>query len=123
MEIKLGDILIIITALCFIVVFSLNIFTHRASAGELHVILPDKEYIYTLQKNEEITIQGPLGASVIHIKDNHVCMHSSPCSLQLCVEKGTITHPGEWIACLPNKILIIIKGKENDQNEIDALSR
>jgi hypothetical protein len=123
MKIKPGDIIIGTAALCFIVFFSLGIYTHPATGRELHIISQDKEYIYTLQTDEEINIPGPLGTSVIHIENNRVYMHTSPCPLQLCVEKGAIENPGEWIACLPNKILIIIKGKGNDQQEIDIISQ
>lgn len=123
MNIKPGDIFIIIAALCFIIGFSLLVYSVPGTDMRLHVISRDKEFIYTLQTDQLIEIQGPLGISVIHIKDNRAYMHASPCPLQLCVEKGAIMNPGEWVACLPNKILIIVKGKKDDQREIDIISQ
>jgi hypothetical protein len=123
MKLKTGDIIIILASLCFIVLFSVYIFSNPRNSQNLHILTPEKEYIYSLQTDRQIEIDGPLGTSTIEIKDGHAFMSSSPCPLKICIERGEISGQGEWIACLPNKILLIIKGKENEEPEIDSISQ
>ena len=122
MKLKMGDIFIIIASSCFIVLFTVFIYSNQVTDKSLHIITPDKEYIYSLHTDQQIVITGPLGLSYVHIKNNRVSMHSSPCPLQICIDRGEISNPGEWIVCLPNKILLIIKGKKNVEKDIDILS-
>lgn len=119
---KIGDIFIIITAVCIITFLSFTILHNPANNKNCHILFGEKEYIYPLNSDQSIEITGSLGTSHIRIKNNSVSMTSSPCPLKICVKKGEISNSGEWIACLPNKILIIIKGKRNEKTEIDIIS-
>jgi hypothetical protein len=123
MKPKIGDFFIIIIAVTFVTFLSLSLFSNPVSNKNCHIITPDKEYIYPLNTDQTIEIKGPLGLSRIQLKNNCVRMLSSPCPLKICVKKGEISNPGEWIACLPNNILIIIKGNKNEETRIDILSQ
>lgn len=55
-------------------------------------------------------IEGELGSSEIRLDADGVRMLSSPCSAQRCVYSGAHRHAGDMIACVPNRILITIRG-------------
>lgn len=55
-------------------------------------------------------IEGELGSSEIRLDADGVRMLSSPCSAQRCVYSGAHHHAGDMIACVPNRILITIRG-------------
>ncbi len=59
--------------------------------------------------------EGDLGLSEIIMDADGVRMAASPCSSQRCVLSGTHHHAGDLIACVPNKILIIIRGSRDDR--------
>ncbi|MBN2532214.1 MAG: NusG domain II-containing protein [Spirochaetales bacterium] len=122
MKLKPGDIIIIIIAMGAITFLTFSLFSNQVNNKNCHIITPEKEYIYPLHIDQSIEIKGSLGISHIEIKNNHVHMLSSPCSLKTCIKRGEISEVGSWIACLPNKILIIIKGKKSEKAEIDILS-
>jgi hypothetical protein len=46
---------------------------------------------------------------------------SSPCPEKICVKTGRISKPGQWIACLPNRVFISIRGRRSEQP--DAVSQ
>ena len=123
MKPKIGDIFIIIIAVSAIAFLSFSLFNNPVNNRNCHILAPEKEYLYPLNSDLSIEINGPLGTSHIQITNNHVHMSSSPCPLKICVKKGEISEVGEWIACLPNKILIIIKGKKDEKTDIDILSQ
>jgi hypothetical protein len=63
-------------------------------------------------EKREIVIETDLGHNVIEIEGDMVWMHSSDCDDQICVHQGQIHKPKEMIVCLPNELLIEIKGAE-----------
>lgn len=59
--------------------------------------------------------------NLIEIGDEKVRVIEADCPDKLDVKQGYISKPGETIVCLPNRLIIEIKG-ENGENEIDYLS-
>ncbi|GHV69607.1 hypothetical protein AGMMS49928_12450 [Spirochaetia bacterium] len=59
---------------------------------------------------ETITVEGPLGETVVELHDGNARVLSSPCANQTCVSAGTIRRPGQWLVCLPNKVFVSISG-------------
>lgn len=56
-------------------------------------------------KHYTIDVEGPLGATVVEIDGMRAHVVSSPCPDKLCVKMGWLERPGEYAACLPNRVL------------------
>jgi hypothetical protein len=82
------------------------------------------EWVFPLDADETVTVSGPLGDTIIEIRDNRARVLSSPCVNQTCVAAGAIDSPGQWAACLPNKVLLTIAPAPNsrspDIRDVDA---
>lgn len=59
-----------------------------------------------LSKNQEVTIHGALGPSVIQVQDGRVRVASDPSPRQLCVRQGWLTRAGDTAICLPNQVTV-----------------
>lgn len=70
---------------------------------------------------KKIPIETPYGRNILEIGDGEVRIVEATCSDQLCVYQGTISESGEIIVCLPNLLIVEIKGIENTKN-IDYFS-
>jgi len=68
-----------------------------------------------------IPIKTKYGYNLIEIGDEKVRVIEADCPDKLDVKQRYISKPGETIVCLPNRLIIEIKG-ENGENEIDYLS-
>jgi hypothetical protein len=68
---------------------------------------------------ETVNVSGPMGNTVIEIRSGSAFFSSSPCQNQTCVASGVIHLPGQWAACLPNRVMLFI-GEGNNKNEVDA---
>ena len=68
-----------------------------------------------------IPIKTKYGYNLIEIGDEKVRVIEADCPDKLDVKQGYISKPGETIVCLPNRLIVEIKG-ENGENEIDYLS-
>lgn len=73
---------------------------------------------YTLSKNREIKIkENNKIINVVVIKDNEVYMKDADCPDKLCEKTGKISNTGETIVCLPNKIVVLIKGSSSSKSD------
>ena len=76
------------------------------------------EYVFPLEKDRQLDIPGPLGLTRVEIKNNAVRFIDSPCRDKICVHMGWLRSGGQWAACLPNKVFMVIVAK--DSGGIDA---
>jgi len=76
-------------------------------------------WVFPVDSVESIVVPGPLGDTVVEIGGGAARITSSPCVNQTCVSTGRIHAPGQWTACLPNRVMLYIdEGKPN--NDVDA---
>lgn len=71
-----------------------------------------------LDHPQEITVTGPIGKTIIKIDHGSVQVIASNCPEKACVRTGKIRHAGEMIVCVPNKVVIKIIGKMNNQFDV-----
>ena len=65
--------------------------------------------IYNLSGKENIQrieIPGKVGKCILIISDGKADMESADCPNQICVHHSAISHTGETIVCLPNRVVI-----------------
>lgn len=92
----------------------------RSAGGDLTaVISQDGKVIQTVdlsamqEGHTEITVGGAY-TNVIELERDRVCMESSDCPTQDCVHTGWITRAGQSIVCLPNHLVVELKGSSPD---------
>lgn len=65
---------------------------------------------------------GEIGTSEIIIDRSGARIARSPCPTQHCVLSGAHRHIGDMIACVPNHILVSIRGAGEMHNTFDAVA-
>ena len=91
--------------------------------GDAGGITAGAEWVFPQDADEIVRVAGPLGDTVVAIKNGAAAVLSSPCANQTCVAAGVIRHRGQWTACLPNKVMVFIEGAEGGaaaRNPADA---
>jgi hypothetical protein len=114
------DIAIFVFALLVITLISIQTYARGGGTPEI-MIEAEQQWIYPLDAEATVRVPGPLGETVVEIKDGAVRVISSPCPEKICIKTGRISKPGQWIACLPNRVFISIRGKRSEQP--DAISQ
>lgn len=115
------DILIVILSSVTLVVLTVSVYG-GPEAAVLVVASGEQEWIYPLDQDREIEVQGVLGVTSIHIGDNKAHIEDSPCINKTCIASPPIRNTGDWSACLPNGVFIRIEGAEAE-NGLDATVR
>ncbi len=119
-RLRLLDVVALALALGVTGVFSVFAYTGGDKNPNVIIEASGQRWIYPLRENRQVTVGGPLGDELISISGGEAWVVTSPCPNKICIQQGRISKPGQWIACLPNKIFIRVSGKE-DQS-VDELS-
>jgi len=75
---------------------------------------------FPLSENRNLSVQGPLGKTLIRVKDGKVWVAKAPCPQKICMKMGKISRSGEIIVCIPNRVFIKIEG--NTEQNLDGIT-
>jgi hypothetical protein len=92
----------------------------QGPAARIRIQSPESVWVYPLAASERLAVQGPLGETLVEIKDGEARIVSSPCPNQLCVMAGPIHAKGQWLSCLPNQVIVHIETTEGDESSENA---
>jgi hypothetical protein len=88
---------------------------------EVSIYVNNREvYRLSLFERKTVSIQGIIGQTTVEIADGEVWVEKAPCPHQICKHMGKINRCGETIVCIPNRILIQIKGIP--ENQVDGIT-
>ena len=65
---------------------------------------------YPLSRDGVFPLNG--GSNILVIEDGEAWVSEASCPDQICRGMGKISRNGEFIACLPNRVIIVIEGGE-----------
>lgn len=114
---------IILAAVLIVIGLALSyaFFTGGETGHTVYITVDGKEYAdYPLNEDRTVTIERGDHINKITIKDGQVSMTFSDCSGQDCIHQGKISQTSQSITCLPNRVVIEIRG---DDSEYDAVIR
>src|SRR5699024_9202117 len=89
----------------------------QVDGEEIKQIIFDKKL-----EGNKIPIETEFGYNLVELGDGEVRVIEASCPDQIDVKQGYISKIGETIVCLPNKLVIEIKGMDGD-NDIDMISQ
>lgn len=110
LNLKPGDWLVIVAGM--ISVASLFSLLWSGGSGTAIIIRSGGKVVTeaSLNRNREFEIQGPLGTTLIQVKDRQVRIARDPSPRQYCVQQGWLSHAGEAALCLPNQVAVELLG-------------
>ncbi len=87
-------------------------FWRPARAGDTLVVWSPVtgEKRYDLRHDRTLRIPGNLGVARIDITGGKARFIHSPCHGKQCIQHGWVGNAGDFIACLPNRVSIEVRG-------------
>lgn len=74
-----------------------------------------------LAEAQQLDVVGPLGLCTISIEPGRARVLAAPCRAQVCVRRGWLTAAGDVAACVPNRLLLRLRGRGAPR--LDGVSR
>ncbi len=66
----------------------------------------------SLRENQTLKVEGPLGITTIEVRDGKVRFVDSPCPGKQCIHAGWLSVDGDFAACIPNHISLLVAGSD-----------
>ena len=106
--------IVFLSAVLLISLFILILFSVNKKEGTFAVVEINGTVVgeYPLSENGTFTLNG--GTNVLVIENAFAYMSYSGCPDHVCEKTGKIRFVGESIVCLPNRVVITIKGNTDD---------
>ena len=73
-----------------------------------------------LTRSRQLRLEGPAGTTVVAVEGGAIRVLDSDCPQRLCVRQGKITRVGQVIVCVPNRIIIWMRGDR--RGKFDAIT-
>ncbi|TVR67242.1 MAG: NusG domain II-containing protein [Spirochaetaceae bacterium] len=110
LPLKPYDFLVLLVAAGVIVAFSLLALERSGPPVTVEIRSDRGDRVYALAEDRTITVSGPLGDTILEIRDGAVRFVDSPCRDRICVAAGELSATGQWAACLPNRVFATVTG-------------
>jgi len=108
-------IILSLSGICFI----------REILPESQTVLIDADgkpaYVLPLNEDKTVSVEGSEGKTIVEIRGKRVRIMDSPCRNKLCIRQGWVETGG--VVCLPNKVVVTIRGHEENDRGVDAVTR
>ncbi len=101
---RLGDALVLLLGLLVILV----LWQAGSRGGDDRVLIRQDGRLFAeadLRLNRILPVPGPLGVTLVEIRDGRVRVKSDPGPRQVCVKQGWLA-PGQAALCLPNRVSV-----------------
>ncbi len=110
MRMRPVDFVIVSVSLLAVAAFSLFAYTGTGKSASVVIEASGKRWIYPLSEDRKVRVPGPLGDTVVVVRGGEAYVEDSPCRDKICIQMGRISRQGQWVACLPNRVMVSIGG-------------
>lgn len=93
------------------ILFLITRFLHQEPAAVAEVSVDGQTVAsLDLHSDQEFTVESPDGGSNhLVIRDGEIWVTEATCPDKVCIHQGKISHDGEVIVCLPNRMIVQIR--------------
>lgn len=91
-----------------------NTYAQITMDGKLYKRIPLSDH----RGQENMKIKTNSGYNILVVKDNSIAIIDGDCKDKICIKSGYIKNPGESLICLPHKLMIEIKGNQENEKDI-----
>ena len=116
-----NDVILVLGLLLVIFAAGLALFLFRSVGDTVTVTVNGEKYAeYSLSEDREVEIRVGEGYNILVIEEGRAYVKNASCPDGICSSHRPISHDGESIICLPNKVVIEIRTTETHQPDIIA---
>lgn len=119
--VKKGDILLIVCLLLLSLLLFARSFSTAASLEAEIYLAGEKVQTLSLSSLSESETVSVGGCELLLEKDGVTFLHSD-CRDLLCVKRGKLSKQGDTMACVPNKVVVVLRACGGEENEIHGVA-
>ena len=90
------------------------------AASEARIYLEgERALTLALSEDGHHRLNGPLGETLLEIRDGRIRFLEAPCNERICLRRGWLRHNGESASCIPNRVHVQLAGRERAYDSIN----
>jgi len=104
----------VVAALCLLCIALIPLFSSPGTVAEVY---QNGKFLQTLSLDEPVgytLFASNGGSNTITVRDGRICVSQATCPDQVCVKQGWVNTDATPIVCLPNGLVIQVKGGDRD---------
>lgn len=106
-----GDIVVILLAALLVAGLHSGQWRDGGPADRVRIVTGEAEFaVLSLAADRVVDVPGPLGTTVVEIRDGAARCAASPGAQGICQRAGWLRHGGDIAVSLPNRVLIEVLG-------------
>ena len=117
---KFGDYIVIGLVMGLILLLFSLTYGFSGSERYIEIIGNESQEIYDVEINRVVEVQGPIGMTRVVIYNGKAWVEDSDCREKICIKMGKLGRPGEEAVCLPNRVIVQMKG---ERGGVDGVTR
>ncbi len=116
-----GDVIVAVLTIGLLLALYTHYWSGIGGEGErARIVSADNDvHIVSLSEDSTLTVHGPLGDSVIEVRQGQIRFIESPCNGKQCIHAGWLHTAGSFAACLPNRVSITVLGRNRHFDSIN----
>ena len=91
-----------------------NIFAEITSSHGTHIVYLHDDTVFELPHMPHVTFE---------VREGQIAFVKSDCPDQICVRTGFLSRPGQMAACLPNSLILVMKNRIANDDDLDIFVR
>ncbi len=122
MKKRKNDIILALALIAIAVLIWLFTYLSRSEGASVSVTVNGELFgEYPLNTDTEIRIGDGESYNILVIKNGEAQVAEASCPDKLCINQGKISYEGQSIICLPNKVVVEVKGGK--KSDYDAVAK
>ena len=117
---KPADFAVLVPALAVVLASFAAVYASGSGRATVNVRADGGRWVFPMDSVHVETVSGPLGDTAVEIGPGGARVVSSPCRDQVCVVAGRVSRPGQWAACLPNRVMLYVGGEGGGGGAVDG---
>ncbi len=113
------DVLALLISVVMVAGAAVFAYGNGTEPGGVSIQSDEGTFLYPLDQERRVAVQGPIGETFVQIQDGHVHVDDSPCRDKICIAAGALRMTGQWTACMPNRVFVRVEGGEVEDG-VDA---
>jgi hypothetical protein len=119
-RLKAGDYVIIVLVIAVVTLLFYQYVFSSYQGTEVQITSQGFQRSFDLNEDRVVEVEGPLGITKVVINDGEVWVSDSPCREKICIKMGKKHRVGEEIVCVPNRVVVEVKG---ERTQVDGVTR
>lgn len=119
MPLRPADWVVVVVAAALVGAAAVLAWTPASAAHVIEIRGPDRTVTLPLSNDQRVRVEGFVGDSTIEITEGRARFVDAPCRNRVCIAAGWLSAGGDFAACAPNGVSVLLRAGDESYDAIN----